>query len=343
MAIELMTTVIVADRLFCDRKIVEPCGVLVLASEGAFELRDRINAAVLDKCPGMAHAPIVWRETCPTLLAPGATEQLIKKIKKSADGMRARFNLPLGIVIIDTVAQAAGYPKAGDENDPAVCQKLFNVLHNAAKACECFILAVDHFGKTIEAGTRGGSSKEGSADVVLALLGDKETSGKVVNTRLALRKVRGGPSGQEFSFQAREVQLLESDADGEFGTTCVIDWGTAAPSSAGDPWETSRQAETKLAMRSLRRAIMKLLATHGVEQELEPGNVVRVINIELVREEFFANVTAEGTPEQKWDKKRKRFHRTVDRAEGQNLIGRREIEGVTYLWFVSPERKEEST
>ena len=35
------------------------------------------------------------------------------------------------------------------------------------------MLGVDHFGKNIEAGTRGAGAKESSADLVLACLGDK--------------------------------------------------------------------------------------------------------------------------------------------------------------------------
>jgi hypothetical protein len=334
MAIELGTTVIAADRQFCGRQLVEPCGVLVLATEGTFELRDRINAAVHDKYPEMARAPISWRESCPTLLANGATAQLIKVIKEAAEACMARFKLPLGLVIIDVLAAAAGYTKAGDENDPAVGARLMAVLHRAAEACGCFILAVDHFGKSIEAGTRGTSAKEASADTILACLGEREVSGAVANTRLALRKVRGGPQGQEFPYRPRVVSGLEQGEDGGAETTCVIDWEAAAATS-DDPWETaSRQAETKLAMRALRRSMMKLLAGHGVELVPEPGmSPTRMIKQERVREEFFANTTADGDLKQKQKAKSQRFRRTLDRAQNDGLIGRREIEGATYLWF----------
>ena len=41
---------------------------------------------------------------------------------------------------------------------------------------------------------RGSSSKEAAADLVLACLGEREVSGRVVNLRLAGRKCRGaGP------------------------------------------------------------------------------------------------------------------------------------------------------
>jgi hypothetical protein len=78
MGIELATAVIAPGGQFCGRQLAEPCGVLILATEGAFELRDRINASVHEKYPDMARAPISWRESCPVLLANGALEQLTK-------------------------------------------------------------------------------------------------------------------------------------------------------------------------------------------------------------------------------------------------------------------------
>jgi hypothetical protein len=174
-------------------------------------------------------------------------------------------------VIIDVLTDAAGYAKAGDENDPAIGAKLMGVFRRAAEACGCFVLAVDHFGKSVEAGTRGTSAKEGSADTILACLGEREVSGTVTNTRLALRKVRGGPQGQEFPYKPRVVPVLEPCEEGGSETTCVIDWEAAAAASS-DPWEiAARQVDTKLAMRALRRAMMKLLAEYGVEIELSRG------------------------------------------------------------------------
>jgi DNA polymerase len=336
MAIELGTAVIKAEQFVCGRPVVEPCGVLILATEGAFELRDRVGAAVHEKYPKLAKAPITWRESCPALLTNGAAAKLIRIIEEAGEECKARFKMPLGLVIIDVLADAAGYAKAGDENDPAVCQRLMSVLHHAGKACECFVLAVDHFGKTVESGTRGGSSKEGSADLVFACLGEREVSGTVVNTRLALRKVRGGPQGQEFPFRGRLVPIPDPDEDSESDMTCVIQWETAASQTAKDPWEADRQSTTKLAMKALRRAMMKLIPTLGIMKTIEPDlPAVLVIDQEPVREEFYATTVAPGdTPKQKQAVKRQRFHRTLERAETQSLIGQREIEGVTYLWFI---------
>ena len=99
-----------------------------------------------------------------------------------------------------------------------------NVLKAVAQAMGCFVLGVDHFGKSVEAGTRGASSKEASADLVLACLGDKALGGSVINTRLAVRKNRGGQQGREHPFTLRVVEAPELDEDGEPITTMVVDW-----------------------------------------------------------------------------------------------------------------------
>ena len=49
---------------------------------------------------------------------------------------------------------------------PGENQIVFNGLADIANEFGCFVLAVDHFGKTIEAGTRGPAAKEDSSDVV---------------------------------------------------------------------------------------------------------------------------------------------------------------------------------
>ena len=113
-----------------------------------------------------------------------------------------------------------------------------NVLKALAQTLGCFVLGVDHFGKNVEAGTRGASSKESASDLVLACLGDKSLSGSVTNTRLAVRKNRGGQQGQEYPFTLRVVEAPEPDEDGEPITTMVVDWqpNIARRKSAGrDP------------------------------------------------------------------------------------------------------------
>jgi AAA domain len=247
--------------------------------------------------------------------------------------VQQEFGLPLGLIIIDTIAASAGYNGIGSENDNAINQRLMNVLKLAAQQLDCFVLGVDHFGKDVHSGTRGGSSKESSGDLVLACLGERELSGRMVNTRLVIRKCRGGRTGQEYYFGVREVQLPELDDDGEPVTTLVIKWGAQQQSvkPERDLWEDDRKTETRQAMLLLKRVLMAKLAEAGIELPLEPP--VRGIDREIVRIEFYATTPVDGTEHQKQERRRKRFNRALDRAHEKQLIGIREIGTATYLWL----------
>jgi hypothetical protein len=269
---------------------------------------------------------------------------LIAMARQAEASLQQEFGMPLGLIVIDTVAASAGYAQQGAESDAAVASHIMRVLQQAAQACSCVVLGVDHFGKNVETGTRGSSAKEANAELVLACLGERELSGRVVNTRLAIRKNRAGPQGEEYPFVLREVEL-ELDEDGDPITTMVVDWqaGPAPPTSQqADPWEQSRQADSRQAMLLLKRVLMSMLAREGVDLPSGPdGPVVRMIDQEVVREEFYVRTAADGTEHEKRKHRTQRFRRAVSRAEEKQLIGLREIQGTTYLWLLPNQPDEE--
>ena len=132
-----------------------------------------------------------------------------------------------------------------------------DTLARISKLTGAFVLAVDHFGKAVETGTRGSSAKESFADVVLALLGEKELGGGVKNPRMATRKRRGGANGEEFAFTAQLV-AMGTDEDGDPIDTLVLEWGgEIEPPSSSGAWPKS--------LRLLHRIMMTLLANRGIE------------------------------------------------------------------------------
>jgi hypothetical protein len=66
-----------------------------------------------------------------------------------------------------------------------------------------------------------------------------------------------------------------------------------------------------------------------------------MIDREIVREEFYARTAADGTEDQKRKSRWQRFTRAINRAAEKELIGIREIQGVTYLWLLPNEPDEE--
>ena len=83
------------------------------------------------------------------LLQKGATEKLIAMARQAEASLLQEFGLPLGLIVIDTIAACAGYSQPGAENDNAVGQAIMNVLKAVAQAIGCFVLGVDHFGKDL--------------------------------------------------------------------------------------------------------------------------------------------------------------------------------------------------
>jgi hypothetical protein len=206
-----------------------------------------------------------------------------------------------------------------------------STLARVAKKLNRFALGVDHFGKATETGTRGSSNKEGSGEVVLAMLGDKAISGAVTNTRLCLRKRNSGPNGEEYPFTPR-VTPMGFDSRGKPLSAVVLDFGAAqAPLAAAEKEAGGKSAQL------LRRILMTILAEHGTDQTpFADGPTVRACDIALVRTEFFRQYVAEGTDAQKYATRKRAFNRAVQVAQKGGLIATREVDGTQWVGLIKP-------
>jgi AAA domain len=303
-------------------------GILYIATEGQAHLERRIDAAAVN-CGEDRPLPIYQLTEVPHLLDPKGLAQIIADALEAAGRMKLEFSVDLVLIIIDTVSGAAGYAKANDENDAAVTGRVMAAMKTISDATGAFVLGVDHFGKNVEVGTRGSSNKEAPAETVLALLADKSLSGEVVNTRLALRKVRDSAAGREIPFATKVVHQGE-DEDGDQITTLVVDWKAPPPQPTGKEWSKSLQL--------LRRILMTMLADAGTDMTpFADGPVVRAVDVELVRTEFSKQYLAEGTSRQKAAARRMAFNRAVKDAHGKGLVATREVEGVQLIWLAKTE------
>jgi AAA domain len=106
---------------FCG-ETVKQCGVLLIAAEGAQEVRLRLGAMVREKCGNAKRLPFRWYESASLLLQKGSAEKLIAMARQADASLQAEFGLPLGLVIIDTLGACTGFTKSGEENDTAVGQ-----------------------------------------------------------------------------------------------------------------------------------------------------------------------------------------------------------------------------
>ena len=297
---------VMAGLSFAGRYRVKRRGaVLYIALEGEGMLSARL-AAIAAHRGVSGPLPFAWRGDCPALSNKNAAAELCAIADEAAADLDRNFGLPVVLIWIDTVITAAGYNEGGD-NDTAASQKVMSALRILSKHTGALVAGIDHFGKVVETGTRGSSAKEGAADTVIALLADRELSGGVKNTRLAVRKQRDGVSGFEIPFTVRMVET-GTDDDGDPVTAPIIDWQATQQTAQADArWTPSMQV--------LRRVLMTTLVDCG--QNVRPfldGPEVRACDIELVRREFYRQYPADGTDKQKADARRKAFSRSVKEA-----------------------------
>jgi hypothetical protein len=333
-ALDLAAAIGAPAGTFIEFAIARRGGTLFIAAEGASEIAIRLEAVLRTKYPDLTRAPFAWVEECPTLLGHGSVDALVAMARKVDARLRKEFDLPLALIVIDTVITAAGYRKSGDENDAAVGAAIMKKLATVSRRTGAFMLAVDHFGKDVSTGTRGTSVKETNADVVLALIGERSITGAVTDMRLAVRKRRSGGGGREFPFS---VRVVEVPTNGKTESTLVIDWGAQGEAGAPakprpDDWGNSK------AVKLLRRTIMALLADCGVELKPFPdGPTVRALRVDLVRTEFCKSYYAGGdSPKKVRDAKASAFKRAIDLAADHRAIMVREITGDQFVWLAAP-------
>ena len=323
-----LAAAVMTNGEFIRFPVRRPGGVFLLANEGQVEIDTRISAAWLAR-GGTGRAPFIWVPKTPRLLDDHATEILTAMIRHAEATLEREAGVPLTLVLIDALGKAAGFNRPGDENDAAVVKRVMRVLSDASLETGVLILGLTHFGKAIETGTRGSSAYEDDADVVLALIGERQVGGAINNTRLCIRKSRSGQAGDEFPFRTRGV-LVGSE------NTLVIDWGAVEPGGAA---KSKAAGWEKKSLRLLRQVLINTLVEAG--KEITPwadGPIVRAVDIEVVRPQFYKGYpAAEATDANaKQAARQKAFKRAINEAKASNLIGSSEIEAVIYIWLVVP-------
>jgi hypothetical protein len=327
-ALDLATSVMVGTK-FANYRCKRLGGVLYIAAEGSSQIAIRLRAIMDQKFPlHRRPVPFAWLDYCPPF-APKPGEFSLRQFAQGvAKCMQAKYSVPLLLIIIDTLAAAARFK---DENAASEVQQAMDVLNAVSRAAGALVLAVDHFGKMADTGTRGSSAKEASADAVIASLGERSQEGVLRNTRIAVRKLRAGPTGAETAFTLMPIDM-GLDEDGDRVTTCTINWSPvtvpAAPETAkgkGDMWPTP-------AAGLFRSVLMAILGQHGSDQQPYPDRpAVRAVELDKVRQEF--NVRDPAVDRKEVENRRKRFERAYKAARDSGRIEIREINGTPFIWL----------
>jgi hypothetical protein len=333
-----MAACIITGTKFITFDVERRGGVLFLAAEKPEEVPVRSRAALQEL--GIKHderVPFVFDPRPPMLLAPGALDELRRLAAAAQTRMQERFGVDLVLIIIETWVD-------GQDNDTATTERIKRVAAELSHAAECFVLVLDHFGKVKETGTKGSANKEAGVPLVLAVLGERTETGKIVNQRLALRKRPSGEAGIEFPFKVR-VKDMGVNARGKPVDTLVIDWGKGEGSiSERASKDSAGWAKASAAEKMLRRVLLNIGADQGCDLRPFPdGPMVRAVDAQIARAEFIKSYPAEGvTPEQRKDAARKAWARAQRFTQAKNLIGIRELEGKVWIWLADAQAAPQS-
>jgi hypothetical protein len=99
----------------------------------------------------------------PNLLADGGQGELIATALDVSDQMRGRFDLPLSLIVIDTMLAAFDIR---DWNDPGETRRIMSPLAAIAEKTGAVVLGVHHHGKDVTRGAAGSYALTAAADFV---------------------------------------------------------------------------------------------------------------------------------------------------------------------------------
>jgi hypothetical protein len=168
-----LTAAVIVGGEFAGKAVNRTGGVLWLAAEGENEIEARVCAAIGARGGDpKAKQPFARQAvSVPCLTDKDALERLKAMATEAAAHMREHFDCDLVVVVIDTLAAAAGFD---DENSASETQKVMNTAAALAREAKTPVVVLDHYGKVAETGIRGSSAKSGAADAILACLGDRD-------------------------------------------------------------------------------------------------------------------------------------------------------------------------
>ena len=324
-AMELAHAIMVPAGEFLGHPVIRRGGILFFALEGQSEVAVRIQGFIEERRKSAGPQPFAWVYQCPQLLGPKSAGEIVAYARWTEEHLRERFDLPLSMIIIDTMVTAAGFYKEGMESDAATTQAIMSTLQLVADELGCFVLAIDHFGKDPHTGTRGSSAKEAAADIVLATLADRNTNGGTANHRVVIRKSRCAPAGGEFAFRPRIIDMGPDEA-GRSITSVVLDWDAAEM-----PSPLKVQKPPKPSLRLFLRILDTFLADSGTDIiPFAGGPSVKAVDVEAVREEF-----RRQNPDVAEKSKDRAWQRAINLAIAENIVASREFSNVQWLWRVA--------
>jgi hypothetical protein len=312
-AIDIALSVCLGHEFF-SRK-TRSGAVLWIAAEGGGEIEARVRAARLGKFESDDddEVPFIWIESTPDLSGQGGVAWLNCAIAAASDMSKNKFDAPLRLVVVDTLAATFNIE---DENDNAEAARIMKRLSDVGKERGVLIMPVAHLGKTAESGVRGASAYGAGADAILGLLANADgLTGAVSSRSMSLVKTRRGSTGPLSAFKLTPFEIGR-DEDGESVTSCFVTFDSTAP--VGGPGRLSLSRGAMI----FNDAFNEAADTNGREHRVRgDGLPVKAVPVNAVRVEFMKRyLTGESDAKKKDVAARQAWRRALKEVTGLTLF-----------------------
>ena len=252
--------------------------------------------------------------------------RLVRDHKALIASIRAQLGAVLPVAVtIDTLNRSIDGSESKDEDMTAY----LNAADAIHLAFECIVVIIHHCGVN-DSRPRGHTSLTGTTVAQLAVRrGDDD------RVLAEVEYMKDGPANARFASWLKVIDVGIDD-DGDTITSCVIEpiEATADEPDALPGKKLKTKKDVVWEKSTLRRAMMAVLADVGRDIRPFPdGPLVRAVDQEIVRGEFYRRFPADGDAAAKMDTRRKAFKRDVQRAISENQIAAREFDKVMFLWF----------
>ena len=189
--------------------------VLYVSAEGNGGLGKRLRA-LAQKYPGLPEAPLrIIRQPVDLIDMLNDLESRVYDLQDDQGD--------LGLIVLDTLSQTLG---GRDENGPDMATYIKAATRLAA-VFSVPVVIIHHIGKDATRGARGNSSLRCNVDGMFRITNSDGQRG------MAGEKMRDGDL-ESMGFTLRIVPVGH-DEDGEEQTSCVVEWGGAAPQLTNKP------------------------------------------------------------------------------------------------------------
>jgi hypothetical protein len=193
------------------------------------------------------------------------------------------------------------------------------------------VVGVHLHGKDVSRGAAGSYALTAAADFVLSVFAETDSNGDVSARRIALTKLRDGPTGWSCEFGLRPFKIGIDDE----GLDIVSAFVEAKPDTAGFIRSGRTQQKKKPIPESLtafNKALEEAQEQSGIDRIIPGKGTVRTVQVADVRASFARHYQPKGGSRKNADAERQAFTRALKGILEEGTVKQESWEGREWLW-----------